>query len=529
MSSLFGDFIPTAPGKQPAKVRGGRDNDDDDDNILVNDLGALCCGKIGNNGNVFCGALSSKGCPSSHENKVSVLVARKVTGAAVLYYMTRSSAKIKLSVDLMLDVADLDTVEIEGLLQTNFRDHGDWIHEVESRNEALLRNVPLAQARSTVKKPSVFNKMEDDEEKPAAIKPEGEGWLSLVDKRIVEWMGAADQKLKEEINDLTTKYQMLLTQVGSPSVRLARAGQSIWEAIEDTSAPDLMKAVQDPSKLKDLQEAVFHNQGFRHYLKTTKDAVESITDRVSKLELANANRTASSSTGTSLFDSFRVGGSEMEPVSPMEDPDEIVRFALNNSSTFRLSNGTHPSSPFIYLNNAMVSSFEKAQIMRFRNLFQFDMDNPKCCNPQISPYANETVFHFRNFKREMPQGFTEMGANETYTELFSDAKIGDNVAIITRFDNDEETKNIANVLKSNGLRVRIISGQSGEQDFCFLLKSKQKIVGSTRSTFFIWAGLLGNSSLVHSYAIGNQIQGLNMTGFMNKTFITTRHGIDKKL
>lgn len=225
---------------------------------------------------------------------------------------------------------------------------------------------------------------------------------------------------------------------------------------------------------------------------------------------------------------------DSQPISPMEDPDEIVRFALNHSSTFRLSNGTHPSSPFIYLKNAMVSSFEKAQIMRFRNLFQFDMDNPKCCNPDISPYSNETVFHFRNFKREMPRrykslGFAEMDANETFIELFSDAKDGDNVAIITRFDNDEETKNIANVLKSNGLRVRIISGQSGEQDFCFLLKSEKKIVGSTRSTFFIWAGLLGNSSLVHSYAIRNQIQGLNMTGFMNKTFVTTRHGIDRKL
>lgn len=226
---------------------------------------------------------------------------------------------------------------------------------------------------------------------------------------------------------------------------------------------------------------------------------------------------------------------DSQPISPMEDPDEIVRFALNHSSKFRSSNGTHPSSPFIYLKNAMVSSndIEKAQILRFRNLFQFDMDNPKCCNPQISPYANETVFHFRNFKKEMPRrykslGFAEIDANETFQELFSDAKLQDHVAIVTRFDNDEETKNIANVLKSNGLRVRIIGGQSGEQDFCFLLKSKKKIVGSVRSTFFIWAGLLGNSSLVHSYAIGDQIQGLNITGFVNKSFVTTRHGIDKK-
>lgn len=71
-----------------------------------------------------------------------------------------------------------------------------------------------------------------------------------------------------------------------------------------------MKFVQDSSNLKKLQEVVFQHQGFKHYLKSTKEAVENITDRISKLELASANPTsASASTGTSLFDSFHVGGS----------------------------------------------------------------------------------------------------------------------------------------------------------------------------------------------------------------------------
>ncbi|GFH61180.1 predicted protein [Chaetoceros tenuissimus] len=358
--SLFADFIPTGPGKQPAKVCwGGRDDDDDDNNVspladswteagtanyaspvryrrcvaLVNDLGALCCGRIGNNGNVFCGAVGSKGCPTSHENKMSVLEARKATGAAALYYMSRSSAKIKLSVDPMLDAANLDTMEIEGLLQANFKDQGDWMHEVEARTQALLTGVSLAIARSTVKKPAVFNKMDNDEDmedvthgltdmfnqaaldsperasdkKPAAIEPKEEGWMTLVDKQIEKWMSSAHQKLKEDVRDLTTKYQMLCTQVGSPSAHLARAGQSIWEAIKDTGAPDLMKAVQDPYQLKALQEAVFQNQDFKKYLKSTKDTVQSITDRISNLELANANQSTAPAIATSLFDSFHVG------------------------------------------------------------------------------------------------------------------------------------------------------------------------------------------------------------------------------
>ena len=390
--SLFADFIPTGPGKQPAKVRGGgKDDDDDDDNVspfsdswteaetanpaspvrygrcvaLVSDLKALCCGRIGNNGNVFCGAIGSKGCPSSHENKVSVLEARKTTGAAALYYMSRSSTKIKFSVDPMLDAANLDTMEIEGLLQANFKDLGDWMHEVEARTEALLTGVSLALARSTVKKPAVFNKLDDDEDmedvahgltdmfhkaalatpesvsdqKPAAVELKDAGWLTLVDKQIETWMSSANQKLKEDVKDLTTKYQMVCTQVGSPSVHFARAGKSIWEAIEDTGALDLMKAVQDPVKLKSLQEAVFQNQDFKKYLTSTKDAVQNITDRVSKLELSNANRSTAPATATSLFDSFHVGGAAAPPAAA-PNGDTLTRLAQKVADLERAKNGS---------------------------------------------------------------------------------------------------------------------------------------------------------------------------------------------
>ncbi|GFH58769.1 predicted protein [Chaetoceros tenuissimus] len=358
--SLFADFIPTGPGSANTAppVRYGRCV------ALVNDLEALCCGRIGNNGNVFCGAVGSKGCPTSHENKVAVLEARKATGAAALYYMSRSSTKVKLSVDPMLDAANLDTMEIAGLLQANFKDQGDWMHEVEARTEALLTGVSLAIARSTVKKPAVFSKMDDEEDmedvahgltdmfdkaalnspervsdqKPAAIEPKEEGWLTLVDKQIEAWMSSANQKLEKDVEDLTTKYQMLCTQVGNPSVHLARAGQSIWEAIEDTGAPDLMKVVQDPVKLKDLQEAVFQNQDFKKYLKSTKDTVQSITDRISKLELANANRSTAPATATSLFDSFHVGVAAPPPAAA-PNGDTLAKLAQKVADLERAKNG----------------------------------------------------------------------------------------------------------------------------------------------------------------------------------------------
>ncbi|GFH48954.1 predicted protein [Chaetoceros tenuissimus] len=249
--------------------------------------------------------------------------------------MSRSSTKVKLSVDPMLDAANLDTMEIAGLLQANFKDQGDWMHEVEARTEALLTGVSLAIARSTVKKPAVFSKMDDEEDmedvahgltdmfnnaalnspervsdqKPAAIEPKEEGWLTLVDKQIEAWMSSANQKLEKDVEDLTTKYQMLCTQV-----------------------------VQDPVKLKDLQEAVFQNQDFKKYLKSTKDTVQSITDRISKLELANANRSTAPATATSLFDSFHVGVAAPPPAAA-PNGDTLAKLAQKVADLERAKNG----------------------------------------------------------------------------------------------------------------------------------------------------------------------------------------------
>lgn len=398
---MFDTFSLSASGKQPAQVVGGGRDDDDDVGLpsdswteagsasavspirygkcvaLVNDLGALCCGRIGTTGSIFCGELSSKGCPPSHGNKVSVLEARKATGTAALYYMTKSATKIKLSVDPMLDTADLDTMVVEGLLQANFENHGEWVHEVQSRNEAVLRGVAISVARSTVKKPVKFNLMDEDDDdsavdatlqlsdlfqgaalnsplredtrKPAPAKPDvgnigsissdDEGWMSKVDKHIGALMSTGDQALKDKIGKLSTDIQLIRAEVGTPGMHFARAGLSIWEAVENSRAPDLMKWLKDPSTRKDLQEAVFSSPPFVKYLKDTKDTFDSFIQRFDQLELAHANPTSTASSGTSMFDTFRIGGKPVSTPTPAHE-DTLAKLTQKVADLERAKNGS---------------------------------------------------------------------------------------------------------------------------------------------------------------------------------------------
>ena len=86
---------------------------------LVKDPKALCCGRIGLSGTVFCGEFSSKECPDSHEHKVVVLEARKATGATSLYFVSRTPTKIKFYMEPILDAEEMEPEEIEELLNPN--------------------------------------------------------------------------------------------------------------------------------------------------------------------------------------------------------------------------------------------------------------------------------------------------------------------------------------------------------------------------------------------------------------------------
>jgi len=144
---------------------------------------------------------------------------------------------------------------------------------------------------------------------------------------------------------------------------------------------------------------------------------------------------------------------------------------------------------------------------QIRQFFRYTDDDPFCCKER--PYANETVFHYRQFTTEMPNvgialGFDEASASELLEHILLPAN-ATNVAILSRYQN-EQLNAYADVLRDAGLSVRILPGQSGIQDFCFLKSAQHHVIGSARSTFFAWAALLSDAALVSAYSIDTPAQ-----------------------
>jgi hypothetical protein len=113
--------------------------------------------------------------------------------------------------------------------------------------------------------------------------------------------------------------------------------------------------------------------------------------------------------------------------------------------------------------------------------------------------------HHRNFQAELPirfesLGFEEMGPKQAANDLLGHLQPGDKVAILSRF-NSTFVEPYMDAIKQRGLQVRFIEGQTGVQDFCFLMSAQKEIIGSSLSTFVFWAGILGNARKVRLYTL----------------------------
>jgi hypothetical protein len=145
----------------------------------------------------------------------------------------------------------------------------------------------------------------------------------------------------------------------------------------------------------------------------------------------------------------------------------------------------------------------------FVDWFYYDLrwllrfNDTACC--KALPDADETVLHYRNFGTEMPKrgialGFEELSPRKISEELLRNLTTGDKVAITSRFINTA-VEDIVNLLSARGIQVRVVNGQSPEEDFCFLLKAEKELVGFAKSSYVRWAGILGNTSVVRMYSV----------------------------
>ncbi|CAJ1959409.1 unnamed protein product [Cylindrotheca closterium] len=162
------------------------------------------------------------------------------------------------------------------------------------------------------------------------------------------------------------------------------------------------------------------------------------------------------------------------------------------------------SLPFLFSesidNTVLVDRYWKY----LRSFFTLDLSSSSCCGDE-EPYPDESVFHFRNFATEMPNykgTLQEATPNQTAFELFGHLGAGDKVAITSRFNN-ERLQLYVSAMRAREINVRVIEGQSGIQDFCFLTKARKELVGNFQSTFVFWAAILGNARKVLLYTVDN--------------------------
>ena len=94
-------------------------------------------------------------------------------------------------------------------------------------------------------------------------------------------------------------------------------------------------------------------------------------------------------------------------------------------------------------------------------------------------------------------GFVELDAHRVAHELFGHLQPGDKVAIVSRYETG--IQNFIDAFQDRGIQARMIVGQTGMQDFCFLRRAQKEVVGTTRSSFFMYAGFLSRAKIVRAY------------------------------
>jgi len=188
--------------------------------------------------------------------------------------------------------------------------------------------------------------------------------------------------------------------------------------------------------------------------------------------------------------------------------------------------GNHSRYSLPYLT---ATSFSFWDVVQHEDLYHdlrhwLRLDEAACC--QQVPEGDEIVFHHRNFMAELKDGawgnhFTEVTPETTANFLFGDAMnhsgsrnnatSSDNtrtttprVAIISRITDGLEP--YVTALRARGMEARLITGQTGVQDFCFAATASHEFVGQYQSTFARFAALLGNTTVNRFYKLDQRTQ-----------------------
>mmetsp|Transcript_2701 Transcript_2701/g.3847 ORF Transcript_2701/g.3847 Transcript_2701/m.3847 type:complete len:392 (+) Transcript_2701:160-1335(+) len=181
----------------------------------------------------------------------------------------------------------------------------------------------------------------------------------------------------------------------------------------------------------------------------------------------------------------------------------VSEVSKRHSLVYNTASKRNVSLPFLF--SDYFQSIDALADRFYQESRQFFHFNESCCTVKADP--DENVFHYRNFKKEMPKrwngfGFHEADPQQAANEVFGHLKEGDKVAIVTRFGG-ESAQPYVDAFEARGLKVRVVDGNDGPADFCFLMSAQKEIAGMAISTYFAWAGYLGNATRVISYQMAS--------------------------
>jgi hypothetical protein len=261
--------------------------------------------------------------------------------------------------------------------------------------------------------------------------------------------------------------------------------------------------------------------------------------------------------GLNTFQSLYMSFWQQQQQQQQQDPENNNN--INNNATSSRPTSTSTTSfsiPFL-LSHTLASNYMVNR--HYDKIVDFlKFNETACCGPE-TPYPDETVFvstklmlttccyifqycmyccleilslcfvlfpgshtqqiiiylsfflsqHFRNFGGELGSGrantigYSELPPRATARELLGHLQAGDRVAITTRRRHNKKDAGIlekyVTAMTNRGLQVRVIEGQSGAQDFCFLMRARKGLVGNAASTYVSWAAILGHAESVQLY------------------------------
>ena len=178
----------------------------------------------------------------------------------------------------------------------------------------------------------------------------------------------------------------------------------------------------------------------------------------------------------------------------------VSKVAERHSMVYNSASRKNISMPFLFASQfQMIDALADKFYAENKEFFRFDESN--CCKIKAEP--DEHVFHYRNFKLEMPKRWNSLGFHEAEpqqaVELFGHLKEGEKIVIVTRFGG-ETAQPYVDAFEARGLTVRVVDGQDGPADFCLLMSGQRDLVGLAKSSYLTWAGYLGNATRVIAYS-----------------------------